>query len=177
MSSKHRVVVLKIVAGEISVTAAAAEYGLSRQYLHKLLARYRDEGLDGLDPRSRAPLTSPQRLTDRVRDRIVQLRVALVAAGTDAGPVTIAWHLTQEGLQAPSTSTIRRVLHNAGLIVPEPRKRPRSSYIRFEAAQPNETWQSDFTHWRLRDGTDVEILNWLDDHSRLLERSSGSTRP
>ena len=158
MSSKHRVVVLKIVAGQISVTAAAAEYGLSRQYLHKLLARYRDEGLDGLDPRSRAPLTSPQRLTDRVRDRIVQLRVALVAAGTDAGPVTIAWHLTQEGLQAPSTSTIRRVLHNAGLIVPEPRKRPRSSYIRFEAAQPHETWQSDFTHWRLRDGTDVEIL-------------------
>ena len=51
---------------------------------------------------------------------------------------------------------------------PEPRKRPRSSYIRFEAAQPNETWQSDFIHWRLADGTDVEILNWLDDHSRYL---------
>lgn len=40
--------------------------------------------------------------------------------------------------------------------------------MRFEAAQPNETWQSDFTHWRLADGTDVEILNWLDDHSRFL---------
>ena len=168
MSSKHRVVVLKIVAGELSVTAAAAEYGVSRQYLHKLLARYRDEGLDGLKPRSSAPLTSPQAVTDRVRDRIVQLRAALTAAGTDAGPVTIAWHLTQDGLQAPSTSTIRRILHAAGLITPEPRKRPRSSYIRFEAAQPNETWQSDFTHWRLTDGTDVEILNWLDDHSRLL---------
>lgn len=168
MSSKHRVVVLKIVAGQLSVTTAASEYGLSRQYLHKLLARYRNEGLDGLDPRSRAPLTSPQKLTDRVRDRIVQLRVALDAAGTDAGPVTIAWHLTQERLRAPSTSTIRRILHAAGLITPEPRKRPRSSYVRFEAAQPNETWQSDFTHWRLADGTDVEILNWLDDHSRLL---------
>ncbi|WOQ69030.1 IS481 family transposase [Microbacterium limosum] len=168
MSSKHRVVVLKIVAGELSVTAAAAEYGMSRQYLHKLLARYRDEGLDGLKPRSRAPLTSPQAVTDRVRDRIVQLRAALTAAGTDAGPVTIAWHLTQEGLQAPSTSTIRRILHTAGLIAPEPRKRPRSSYIRFEADRPNETWQSDFTHWRLAEGTDVEILNWLDDHSRKL---------
>lgn len=168
MSSKHRVVVLKIVAGELSVTAAAAEYGMSRQYLHKLLARYRDEGLDGLDPRSRAPLTSPQAVTDRIRDRVVQLRQTLTAAGTDAGPVTIAWHLRQEGLTAPSTSTIRRILHAAGLITPEPRKRPKSSYIRFEAAQPNETWQSDFTHWRLQDGTDVEILNWLDDHSRLL---------
>ncbi|TQJ31065.1 IS481 family transposase [Microbacterium sp. SLBN-146] len=168
MSSKHRVVVLKIVAGEITVTQASTEYGMSRQYLHKLLARYRDEGLAGLDPRSRAPLTSPQAVTERVRDRIVELRHALTAAGTDAGPLTIAWHLRQQGLTAPSTSTIRRILHQAGLITPEPRKRPRSSYVRFEADRPNETWQSDFTHWRLADGTDMEILSWLDDHSRLL---------
>lgn len=168
MSSKHRVVVLKIIAGQITVTAAAEEYGISRRHLHRLLARYRDSGLDGLDVCSRAPKTSPQATTDRVRDRVLELRHALTAAGTDAGPVTIAWHLEREGLRAPSTSTIRRILHTAGLIVPEPRKRPKSSYIRFEASQPNETWQSDFTHWRLKDGTDVEILNWLDDHSRLL---------
>lgn len=168
MSSKHRVVVLKIIAGQLSVAEAAARYEVSRPYLHKLVARYRAEGLEGLEPRSRAPKSSPQVVTDRVRDRVVHLRVALTASGTDAGPVTIAWHLTREGLHAPSTSTIRRILHTAGLVIPEPRKRPRSSYIRFEAAQPNETWQSDFTHWRLQNGTDVEILNWLDDHSRLL---------
>ena len=85
MSSKHRVVVLKIVAGGLTVSAAAAEYGMSRQYLHKLLARYRDEGLDGLDARTRAPKSSPHAVTDRVRERIVQLRQALAAAGTDAG--------------------------------------------------------------------------------------------
>jgi transposase InsO family protein len=60
------------------------------------------------------------------------------------------------------------LITNAGLVTPEPDKRPRSSYTRFEADQPNETWQSDFTHWTLADGTDIEILNWLDDHSRLL---------
>ncbi|TQK20122.1 transposase InsO family protein [Microbacterium sp. SLBN-154] len=168
MSSKHRVVVLKIVVGELSVTDAAEGYGISRRHLHRLLARYREHGLEGLEALSRAPKSSPHAATDRVRDRIVQLRSALTAAGTDAGPITIAWHLGQEGLRAPSTSTIRRILHAAGLIMPEPRKRPRSSFVRFEAAQPNETWQSDFTHWRLADATDVEILNWLDDHSRLL---------
>jgi transposase InsO family protein len=68
----------------------------------------------------------------------------------------------------PSVSTIRRILHAAGLVVPEPRKRPRSSWIRFEAAAPNEVWQSDFTHWRLADGSGVEIVSWLDDHSRYL---------
>ncbi|MFF2632571.1 helix-turn-helix domain-containing protein [Microbacterium sp. NPDC058021] len=116
--------VLKIVSGQPTVTAAAAEYGLSRQYLHKLLARYRQDGLAGLEPRSRAPVTSPQQVTDRVRQRILTLRAALVAEGLDAGPVTIAWHLRGESLQPPSTSTIRRILRASGLIVPEPRKRP-----------------------------------------------------
>ena len=99
---------------------------------------------------------------------MVELRQQLTANGLDAGPVTIVWHLQREGLPTLSTSTIRRILHQAGLVTPQPRKRPRSSYIRFEADQPNEMWQSDFMHWRLQDGTDVEILNWLDDHSRLL---------
>jgi len=103
-----------------------------------------------------------------VRERVIELRSQLIADGLDAGPETIRWHLEQEQLRVLSTSTIRRILHDGGLIVPEPRKRPRSSYIRFQAAQPNEMWQSDFIHWRLADETDVEILNWLDDHSRFL---------
>ena len=36
---------------------------------------------------------------------------------------------------------------------------------------PNERWQADITHWRLADGTDVEILNVIDDHSRFLVAS------
>lgn len=166
--SKHRVVVLKIIAGQLTVTEAAAEYDISRRHLHRLLARYRKDGIDAVDPRSRRPRSHPAATSEEVRERIIALRRQLTAAGHDAGPVTIAWHLEREGHRPPSTSTIRRILHGAGLIIPEPRKRPTSSLIRFEAAQPNETWQSDFTHWRLTDGTDVEILNWLDDHSRFL---------
>ncbi len=166
--SKHRVAVLKVVSRQLSVTAAATEYGISRQHLQRLLRRYCDGGLDALEPRSRRPHTSPGRLPDAVRERIVALRTELTARGLDAGPLTIAWHLERDGLPVPSTSTVRRVLHAAGLIVPEPRKRPRSSWIRFEAAAPNEVWQADFTHWRLADGTEAEILNWLDDHSRYL---------
>ena len=166
--SKHRVAVLKVVSSQSSVTAAAAEYGLSRGHLHRLLRRYREGGLDDLEPRSRRPCTSPHRTADAARDRIVALRTELTAGGLDAGPATIAWHLEREGLPVPSISTIRRILHAAGMVVPEPRKRPRSSWIRFEAAAPNEVWQSDFTHWRLADGSEVEIINWLDDHSRYL---------
>ena len=166
--SKARVAVLKVVAKELSVTAAAAQYGFSRRHLHRLLARYRHGGLEAVDPRSRRPLSNKASTPEPIRERIVELRLQLTKDGLDAGPVTIAWHLEQEGHRPPSTSTIRRILHAAGLITPEPRKRPRSSYRRFAAAQPNECWQSDFTHWQLADGTDVEILNWLDDHSRYL---------
>jgi transposase InsO family protein len=166
--SQARVAVLQIVSKQLSVTEAAASYGFSRRHLHRLLARYRDGGLDALEPRSRRPKSNPAATPERVRARVVELRGELAANGSDAGPVTIAWHLEREGLGKPSTSTIRRILHQHGLIVAEPRKRPRSSYTRFEAAQPNETWQSDVTHWRLADGTEVEILNWLDDHSRYL---------
>ena len=166
--SRARVAVLKVITRELSVTAAAAEYGYSRQYLHRLLARYRDGGLDAVEARSRRPHSNSAATPTNVRERIVELRLQLSKDGLDAGPVTIAWHLEHEGHRPPSTSTIRRILHDAGLIVAEPRKRPRSSYRRFVAAQPNECWQSDFTHWRLANGADVEILNWLDDHSRLL---------
>lgn len=166
--SRARVAVLQIVSNQLSVTAAAVEYGISRRHLHRLLARYRDGGLEALEPRSRRPKTTPIATPETVRQRVIELRRQLTCDGLDAGPVTIAWHLEREGFKAPAPATISRILHQAGLITPQPRKRPRSSYTRFEMAQPNEMWQSDFMHWRLQDGTDAEVLNWLDDHSRYL---------
>ncbi len=76
--------------------------------------------------------------------------------------------LEREGRTNPSRATIHRILRSHGLVTPQPRKRPRSSWHLFAADQPNEMWQADFTHWHLPDGTDIEILNFLDDHSRLL---------
>jgi transposase InsO family protein len=166
--SKARVVVLEVVSGHLTVTQAARVYGLSRQHLYRLLNRYRQGGLEAVDPRSRRPASNPRAVPDEVIIAVVTLRQQLAADGLDAGPVTLQWHLAAGGLPVPSTSTIRRILSHHGLITPQPRKRPKSSYIRFQAAQPNQCWQSDFTHWTLADGSDVEILNWLDDHSRYL---------
>jgi transposase len=174
--SRARVAVMQVVSKQLSVTDAAVEYGISRRHLHRLLARYREGGLDALEPRSRRPKTTPISAPEPVRARVIELRVQLTSDGLDAGPVTIAWHLQREGLRVLSTSTIRRILHQAGLVTPQPRKRPKSSYIRFEADQPNEMWQSDFMHSQLADGTDIEVLNWLDDHSRYL-LSSTAHRP
>ncbi|SOX52816.1 transposase [Mycobacterium ahvazicum] len=166
--SKARVVVLEVSSGRLSVTAAAHTYGLSRQHIYRLLQRYHQGGLQAVDPRSRRPASNPRAVSDEVIAAVVLTRKQLVADGLDAGPVTLQGHLAHQGLPVPSTSTIRRILGHHGLITPQPRKRPKSSYHRFAAEQPNECWQSDFTHWTLADGTDTEILNWLDDHSRYL---------
>jgi len=163
--SKRRAVILSVTVEGRSQADTARLYEVSESFVSRLMARYRTEGDTAFEPRSQRPHTSPTRVADVVTDQIVNLRHQLIGAGLDAGPVTIQWHLAQGG-HTVSVSTIRRRLLAAGLITPEPKKRPRSSYIRFEADLPNETWQSDFTHYRLADGTDTEILVWLDDHSR-----------
>lgn len=166
--SKPLVIVLSVVHQGLTKAEAARRYNVSWQWVHTLVTRYNDGGQPALEPRSRRPVSNSRTTPEHVRARIIELRTQLDDEGLDAGPVTIAHHLSREAITAPSTSTIRRILHAAGLIEPEPKKRPRSSLRRFAADQPNECWQSDFTHWRLADDTDVEILNWLDDHSRML---------
>ena len=150
-----------------SVAELAAAHGIDRSWIYKLLARYRAEGDAGLAPRSRRPHSSPSRLGAEVDEEIVLLRKQLVEEGLDGGAVTIHWHLARRHDVVPSVSTIWRVLGRRGFVTPQPKKRPRSSYIRFQADLPNECWQSDMTHWHLGDGTHVEIVNFLDDHSRL----------
>ena len=167
--SKSRVIVLSVVEAGLSKAEAARRFGVSWRWVHTLVQRYEAEGLAGLEPRSRRPHANPRATPEPVRIRILELRGKLAASGLDAGPATIAWHLAGEGIDPPpAISTIRRIITAAGMVAPEPRKRPKASLHRFAAEQPNETWQSDFTHWPLADGTDVEILSWLDDHSRYL---------
>jgi transposase InsO family protein len=152
----------------LPVAQVAEAHGVSRSWLYELLARYRDSGDDGLRPQSRRPHHSPTRTAVEIEDEIVRWRKRLTDQGLDAGPATIHTHLNRAGGQVPSQATIWRILARRGFIAPEPRKRPRSSYTRFEADLPNERWQTDITHWRLANGRTVEIMNIIDDHSRML---------
>lgn len=153
------------------IAELAAAHGVHRSRLYKLLARYRAEGEAGLEPRSRRPRRSPTRIADRHEEAIVALRKELADAGFDAGAATIHHHLSRRQDQVPSVSTIWRVLKARGFVTPQPRKRPRSSWRRFEAEFPNELWQADVTHWALADGSTVEVLDVVDDHSRLCVES------
>lgn len=169
--SKARLVITAVVVQKRPVVQVAVEYGVSRSWLYELLARYRREGDAAFEPRSRRPKRIPNATPGDVVELIVRLREKLAAAGLDAGSDTICWHLLHHHGLTVSRATVWRHLTERGLIVAEPKKRPKSSYIRFAAELPNERWQSDFTHYRLtrsdgRPGCDTEILSWLDDCSR-----------
>jgi transposase InsO family protein len=146
----------------------ARSAGVSKAWVTKLVARYREGGVPALEPRSRRPRSCPHAVAADIQSAILELRQQLERAGYDSGPHTIAHHLRLQHPDVPSVATIWRILKRQGLITAQPHKRPRCSFVRFEAALPNQMWQSDFTHWQLADGSGVEILNYLDDHSRLL---------
>lgn len=179
--SKARLVLTALFVDHQSPADVAARYGVNRSWVYKLKTRYEAEGEAAFEPRSRRPLSSPGALEAVTVDLITELRARLGGAGLDAGPETIAWHLAHHHQTAVSRSSIARTLTRAGLVVPEPKKRPKSSYIRFEADMPNETWQSDFTHYRLTrpdgaPGRDVEIISWLDDCTRYALHISAHPR-
>ena len=179
-NATRRLVITAVLAGS-SQSEVARTYGVSQGWISRLMTRYRTEGEAAFEPRSRAPKTSPAATPAATVDLVLQLRKELSEAGLDAGADTIDWHLGHHHRTELSRATINRILVRAGAVLADPSKRPKSSYLRFEADQPNETWQSDFTHYRLTTpqatpGEDCEILTWLDDHSRYVLHCTAHVR-
>jgi transposase InsO family protein len=174
--SKARLVITALFVDRQKPAEVATRYRVHRSWVYKLMARYEAEGEAALEPRSRRPKTSPTAIPAATVELIVQLREQLSDQGLDAGPDTICWHLQHHHGITVSVTTVGRYLTRRGLVTPSPKKRPKRSYIRFQAELPNECWQSDFTHYPLADGTDTEIITWLDDHSRYALRVSAHTR-
>ena len=150
-----------------SIKELARTHDVSPSWLFKVLRRYRLEGPEGLEPKSRRPKSSPSRIADLYEDEIVSPRKELTDAGFDAGAATIHFHLAERHQTPPSVPTIWRVLRARGFVTAQPQKRPKSSYRRFVADLPNERWQADMTHVELHNGDAYEVLNLIDDHSRV----------
>lgn len=167
--SKRRLVITAVVVEGRTHAEVAEQYGVSRSWVTRLVGRYRADGDAAFEFRSRRPHTSPTRGSNVLNKQIVNLRAQLVKEGLDAGPVTIQWHLAQHHQIVVSVSTIRRRLIAAGLVEPNPKKKPKRKFIRFAADLPNETWQSDFTHIWLANGSDAT-------RSKPASPSSGSPK-
>lgn len=147
-----------------SMAEVSRSTGCSVGWVHKMVHAYRRGGYPALAPKSRAPRKVANRTLVEVEDRIVEIHKLLGDIGSDAGPHSVHHHLGSN----VSVTTVARVLKRRGFVKSQPQKKPRSAWLRFESELPNETWQADITKWALSDGTVVEILDFIDDHSRVI---------
>jgi transposase InsO family protein len=152
---------------DANMSAWCRQLGISRETAYKWRRRLREEGVDGLEDRSRAPRHPFGKSDPALEDAIVATRKQLAEEGWDSGPASIRDRLLVVNGTAPSESTIWRISVRRGQVTPQPKKRPRASWHRFQRDRPNECWQGDDTHYLLATGQEVRIINLLDDHSRL----------
>ena len=174
ISMQVMAVVMAFVAGEkMNVAEVCRRCGISRKTFYKYVERCRADGIAGFEPRSRRPRSSPAATPAAVEDAVVVLRKELGDIGVDHGATTIQWHLGRDHRFkrcVPSVATVHRILVRRGFVTPQPHKRPKQSWRRFEAPAPNECWQIDATDWVIATGL-VKIFNIIDDHSRVACRS------
>jgi transposase InsO family protein len=168
MEQKLAAVLVREAAGyAVSVTEVCANLQISRQTYYRYRRRFQAEGLEGLAPRSRRPLTTPTLTDPATVELIVRARKELAEEGWDNGAISVRSRLLSQGVSAPPAArTVHRVLVRAGLVDPEPRKRPRSSYRRFQFPATDDCWQIDAFEYHLAGGVQVVVFELLDDHSR-----------
>jgi transposase InsO family protein len=152
-----------------SVTTFCLEHDLSRKTFYAIRKRALAEGqAAALEPRSRRPSRSPNRISDEVKALAVGVRAALERSGLDHGPISVHEKMKLLGMEpVPAVSSLARIFRDAGVARVEPRKKPRASYRRFVYPAPNACWQLDGTEYVLAGGRKCVIFQLIDDHSRL----------
>lgn len=169
-----RRLIVEVEVDGLNVAEFCRQHGVSRWFFYDLRGRFTTEGEEALESRSRIPKTVANRTPVWVEDLIIEHRKELQSKGLDAGPATIAFHLQTRGVEPPSEATIWRVLSRRGFVSPEPSKAPKHANRSFSAERANECWQIDDTPWCLADGTAVEIINLVDDCTRVLTASKAA---
>ena len=157
--------VLAVVGDGREVTDVARQFGVSRQTLHAWLGRYEAEGLAGLVPRSRRPVSCPHQMDPAVEVLVLEMR----RAHPHWGPRRLLHELARAGVSPmPSRSGVYRALVRAGVIEVEPRRSRREHWRRWERGSPMELWQLDLVGgFLLADGSRAKALTGVDDHSRF----------
>lgn len=149
------------------MTTFCAEHQISRKTFYEIRRRVAIDGpAAALEPRSRAPRSSPTKITDEVKQQALGVRDSLERSGLDHGPVSVHDKMCSLGLEAPSPASLARIFRDTGVARAEPRKRPRASYRRFVYPAPNACWQLDATEYVLTGGRKCVIFQLIDDHSR-----------
>jgi len=155
--------------GLFSMTDLCERFGISRKTGYKWLDRYREEGIEGLQDRSRAPKHCPHQTPETVQELVIETR----EAHPRWGPRKLLDYLgpRHPEVALPAASTVGDILKREGLVEPRRSQRrpthPGTSPI--EAEAPGEVWTADFKgEFRLGSSNYCYPLTIQDAHSRYL---------
>src|SRR5713101_3092710 len=157
--------VLAVIGGGRTVSEVCRDWGVSRRTMHRWLARYEGDGLEGLKDRYHRPAHSPHQMPPPVEAMVLEMRWSHAYWGARR----IAFELARKRVEAaPSESAVYRCLVRAAVIDPISRQRRREMWKRWERGGPMELWQMDTVGgFLLADGTTAKALTGVDDHSRF----------
>lgn len=162
---------------EESFAAICREFGVSRRVGYKWLGRFEEEGVCGLEDRSRAPLHHPHAMKQKVADRCLDVR----RGHPSWGPLKVRAYLERKAPATvwPAASSIGELFDREGLTVKRKlrRRSPPSSAPFARCAAANDVWCIDFKGWFLTgDGKRCEPLTITDAYSRYLLRCQALPR-
>lgn len=146
-----------------SVAEVCRRHGISRASYYRYRRRYLEEGVDGLEARSRRPRSSPGQIDPLLEVEIVTMRKRHPRWGARR----IHGELARAGLEPPAVATIHRALKRNHLVAAQPPRR-RKADKRFEREFANDLWQIDATQVALAEGKPGWVVDVLDDHARFL---------
>src|SRR6266436_860400 len=153
--------------GTLNFRGLCREYGISTKTGYKWRERFLRQGLEGMEEDSRRPRSSPKQLSEGQVCEMVKLKLV----HRHWGPRKMLYH-RRHG-QAPSESSFKRVLEQAGLTQPRrvregPLEGGRLSSGR-RGQEPNEVWTVDFKGWwRFGEARRCEPLTVRDEFSRYV---------
>jgi transposase InsO family protein len=158
--------VLRLDGEEMS--ALCREFGISRKTGYKIFERYRSQGLEAFNDRSRRPVRNANQLAEPVERMIVRAKQDKPHWGARKIRELLVRRLAGD-IRVPAKSTIHAVLDRHGLVARSRRRRRASGTPLSPGLEPNDLWCADFKgEFKLGNGRYCYPLTVTDHASRYL---------
>jgi len=126
-----------------SISSLCREFGISRVTGHKIVDRYRQNGLEAFTDRSRRPCRLANKLPFQIENLIIQIKKEYPDWGAPKIRERMLTH--HPDIRTPAKSTVHAILDRHGLVKHKRRRGPKLQGTPLAMTDvPNELWCTDY---------------------------------
>jgi transposase InsO family protein len=164
-AAEKREAIRLVEESDLSARRTLREIQIPRATFYRWYRRYREDGLDGLQPRLSAARRYWNRIPGAIRQRVIELALA----APERTPRELAWQFTDRERHFLSESSVYRILKAYDLITsPAFVVMTAGKTFQHPTHRPNELWQTDFTYLHVVSWGWYYLSTVLDDYSRYI---------